>query len=612
MSNSEIISFITGMGSGIACRAFCYNSSSNKQEVRTVRFEKLHTLPQGFDLHFAPNWGTLSGDLEQITTLWIDLDAGKDKEGNYLTLDEVARKKRDWMHQIKRFALPPTCIVDTRNGLHVYWAIHATTDIESWKAIATRLVMCFGADPCSIKPKQLSRMPISTWYKRSTGLPKYEVTCTRFERVRYDLAEFSTVLPTAILEPVDRISRGRPSKHSATKREEHSLKWKESQGPFSNNKRGRKRRSLIREIIVQSKEFGENPSPTHCERHEDRRPSATLFTDGSVYCHSCGKTYTFFQRTADEMECSVIEAVLALSRKHDISVEGCKNADLAGVITRLHKNIESLPEFLDKCRPLCKNLFRKSGKSKSERLDEQNCGYDLNDPVLPLFQLMTCLHQHAGKYYDIDQLTDSLGNPMFYCSYRCIADVVGCGRDRAGNLLHVAALFGLVRPTPRPEIPEDVQMERTFDTTFLSLPDYESAEFQTMFNQRVKLLSKYVWSHSIINYDGLLELTNDKIATWVCPNDNREGHNRAVKIRKSILGIIESHLDREGFTYVKAIAVEFAHMTSIPLECATREVYHQIRILSNKYPSLRPRRVVKDDRERFDLTSEMCKSIICP
>lgn len=89
----------------------------------------------------------------QVKAVWLDIDCGADKAAKgagYRTKKEAAQALKDFC---KVAGLPsPTWIVDSGNGLHVYWALEEATTRGAWEATTGRLkLLCqnlnFMADP---------------------------------------------------------------------------------------------------------------------------------------------------------------------------------------------------------------------------------------------------------------------------------------------------------------------------------------------------------------------------------------------------------------------------------------------------------------------------------
>ncbi|WP_374266816.1 PriCT-2 domain-containing protein [Zoogloea sp.] len=92
-------------------------------------------------------------NVKLVKSFWLDLDCGPDKAAKgagYRTKKEAAQALKEFC---KAAGLPsPTWIVDSGNGLHVYWALEESTIREPWEATTGRLkLLCqnlnFLADP---------------------------------------------------------------------------------------------------------------------------------------------------------------------------------------------------------------------------------------------------------------------------------------------------------------------------------------------------------------------------------------------------------------------------------------------------------------------------------
>ncbi|MDD3354910.1 PriCT-2 domain-containing protein [Zoogloea sp.] len=89
----------------------------------------------------------------QVKAVWLDIDCGADKAAKgagYRTKQEAAQALKELC---KAAGLPsPTWIVDSGNGLHVYWALLEAVSREAWEATTGRFknlcqTLGFLADP---------------------------------------------------------------------------------------------------------------------------------------------------------------------------------------------------------------------------------------------------------------------------------------------------------------------------------------------------------------------------------------------------------------------------------------------------------------------------------
>jgi len=69
-----------------------------------------------------------------MKAFWLDLDCGPGKE--YASQDDALAALPDFIH---RANLPQPLLVNSGNGVHVYWPLHEQIDSESWLRIAGKL-----------------------------------------------------------------------------------------------------------------------------------------------------------------------------------------------------------------------------------------------------------------------------------------------------------------------------------------------------------------------------------------------------------------------------------------------------------------------------------------
>ncbi len=135
--------------------------SSNKyqKEINIDGYEPYFTVA-GFSSH---NSNRIE-DLKNVNCFFIDIDGRKDiKELN--NIEDI---------------LPPTAIVETKNGHHIYWVLDESiykedhtqpefdTILARWEAIESRLVTYFNADKQVKDVTRILRVP-NTYYWKKTG-----------------------------------------------------------------------------------------------------------------------------------------------------------------------------------------------------------------------------------------------------------------------------------------------------------------------------------------------------------------------------------------------------------------------------------------------------------
>jgi hypothetical protein len=101
-----------------------------------------------------------------MKAFWLDLDCGPGKE--YASQDDALAALPDFIH---RANLPQPLLVNSGNGVHVYWPLHEQIDSESWLRIAGKLkaacrLLGLEADPAvTADSARILRIPSTVNFK---------------------------------------------------------------------------------------------------------------------------------------------------------------------------------------------------------------------------------------------------------------------------------------------------------------------------------------------------------------------------------------------------------------------------------------------------------------
>ncbi|WP_027397942.1 hypothetical protein [Anaerovibrio lipolyticus] len=154
--------------------------------------------PNSIQLEDERGKGRKASNVTAVRNLYIDIDAGKDAEGNYLSLTEVAERKAA-MKKVMATLPAPTATAETRNGFHLYWSISKEdqTDIERGKALLKKLVRTVSiADKAASDISRLLRLPGSIHHKN--GLEPFQVNIMEANAVRYSFDDIEAYLDNNI------------------------------------------------------------------------------------------------------------------------------------------------------------------------------------------------------------------------------------------------------------------------------------------------------------------------------------------------------------------------------------------------------------------------------
>jgi hypothetical protein len=86
------------------------------------------------------------------------------------------KHKERFLQKINQFPVPPSWVVDTRNGYQCYWILNAgdrQVSKTTWKGVQKKLANHFGGDPLAIKINQIFRVPYTWWRKGWEGKAPY-------------------------------------------------------------------------------------------------------------------------------------------------------------------------------------------------------------------------------------------------------------------------------------------------------------------------------------------------------------------------------------------------------------------------------------------------------
>lgn len=156
------------------------------------------------DAYFVVNpGGAKESDITKLTSVFVDLDAGRDSQGHYYTSNIVRGRKAKMKKAISSFPLKPNFIVETRNGFQVYWLLSSTVKnsvrLNRWNKVQRTIHTYFskvGADSKVLKCNQILRLPFTKWHKTWEGVAPFDVKLIQsFSRIRHKLVDFQKVVP---------------------------------------------------------------------------------------------------------------------------------------------------------------------------------------------------------------------------------------------------------------------------------------------------------------------------------------------------------------------------------------------------------------------------------
>lgn len=119
----------------------CFVDSIDAAVTKTLELEKSSTgaVYQANASYGAENLRT-QNNVVSIKSCWLDIDCGSDKAAGGKGYPTKKHANAALSQFIKAYALPtPTYVIDSGNGLHVYWALTEDVTPTLWKSTATQL-----------------------------------------------------------------------------------------------------------------------------------------------------------------------------------------------------------------------------------------------------------------------------------------------------------------------------------------------------------------------------------------------------------------------------------------------------------------------------------------
>lgn len=153
---------------------------------------------QNYDIYVVPNSGGYrDNDISRINTVFIDLDCGEADTQSF---------KLEKLEELHEYEHIPSFIIETKNGLHVYWLVEQDAFIEQFKECEERLISYFEADDKVKSPSNLMRVPDYFWCKDRNN--KFLVKILEYNDITYDIEDIINSLPE--IKPKD---KGTNNKH---------------------------------------------------------------------------------------------------------------------------------------------------------------------------------------------------------------------------------------------------------------------------------------------------------------------------------------------------------------------------------------------------------------
>jgi hypothetical protein len=438
---------------------------------------------QDYECFFVVNIGGYKdADITKFTAVFCDFDCGRDENGNYFSLNEVARYKKNKLSEIAQFPLKPSFITETRNGLHVYWLLQDGATLEQFAECEHRIIAHFGADPKVKNPARLLRVPGTYWCKDPEN--KYMTTIIEHNEVRYKIEDIIHNLP----EVADIGELGVNKRNKCI----NYVSVIDTKNTNATDTKPVNNITLIHRQDIEALQERLNPEPVklsshsevyeylkhrdleqflgrygriHCilPEHDDANPSAGILINAKsgdyIYnCHSanCGFKGNIIQVTERLTGLTRIDALRFLRKVYRIECMETDWQKRQKEILEENKRLITSEEF----KEIYSDVFARMKNYMPE---------------------LIVLHELAIEHVTTETFTDRNGYPVFFAGISWIADLCRANRRRVTDRIALLAYLGLIHKLPESEIPE-VMLKRAKGyarktgrrrVAFYSIPPYD-------------------------------------------------------------------------------------------------------------------------------------------
>ncbi|WP_459908591.1 DNA-primase RepB domain-containing protein [Desulfotomaculum defluvii] len=355
--------------------------------------------------------------------------------------------KQDKIKELENF-LVPSYIVETRNGLHVYWLVKEGATREQFIECQQQLIQYFNADKKCSNVNRLLRVPDFYWCKDVNN--KFLTRIIQRNEVKYDIQEVTNSLPEINTE--DKGTNNKKKYNTLLSIVGTSILTDDNNIDAIKNRDILKLQEVIRPVSVAfnshdevyqylkrqdlKKFLGLSGVNFQCIFHNDSNPSAGIVvnknTRHQIYnCQSksCGFKGTIIQVTERILNCTTPEALRFLRKVYKVDYYETE-------WQKLQKQI-----FEENQRFIYSNEFQEFYPS-------------LYRLVRQYLHELSILNLEAKEHVITENFTDSEGSSVFFCGIRHLVHKYKKDAKTLCIRLGIFAYLGLVNKLNDSEIRE--------------------------------------------------------------------------------------------------------------------------------------------------------------
>lgn len=403
---------------------------------------------EGYDCYFVVNGGgTHANEINKINAVFIDFDCGRDENKKYFPLEITKQYKNKCIQKVDKFNYQPSFIVETRNGLHIYWLLNKDATVDEFLECQLKLINYFDSDKAVKTSERIMRLPDYYWTKDINN--KFMSSILKSSYVRYDIADIITALPQVESEdkrPTNKNNKNNNVLISGTNIDSSNME-------------------VIKNMDIQQLQKIINPKPVklasyeevydylkrqdlqlflglpkrfNCIFHDDNNPSANIFQHSQTgyywykcFSNECDAVKDTISITESLLKCNTPKALNFLRKVYQIDFEE----------TDWQREMKAISE--ENARLLMDNeRFSTIAPETYKRIRS----------YIP--NLILISNFAKGKIFT-ENFTDSKGLPLFFASLKYLRYL--CGRNdlkQICNEISLLCYLGLINKLAEEDIPK--------------------------------------------------------------------------------------------------------------------------------------------------------------
>ncbi|WP_175548530.1 CHC2 zinc finger domain-containing protein [Dethiosulfatibacter aminovorans] len=583
---------------------------------------------QGYNIYFYVNGGGVKDkEINKFNALFIDFDKGKIQSKEYYPLDEVAKYKEECIKKVQDFDFEPSFIVETRNGIHVYWLLNEGALPEEWKICTEKLISYFDSDPRVKNPARLMRVPNYNWIKDINN--PFMCNIIESNNIKYDIEDFMFCLPDIEKKEIKKSNRiiktvKKVDSNNNDNMNIMAIKNLDVDMMKLLLDRGGKRCNDI--IYTIYKEYIVTP-----KTHDKDIPTDTLvlsdmeFFDLIEYID----LYIFLGVDGDKFSCILPShednnpSAGIVTNQNDHYMYNCFGCGFKGGILKLIQAISgcNLPQSINFLKAVFNITTETEYQKQQKELYDSNISYILsgkmeNDyPDLWKYikprktKLITLLEYAKNNITDEKYSID--GDSIFYGSIRYFKDLLNIGSlETINKTIQLFNFLELVTKIAPEEIPSEMlekhkkkakenKHKNLINTYMIKSYDYNTLQES---DEKAKILKDNNFSMKGLSYEYILRTFGEETAKKYYPQNRKSKPSKKSDIlTNEIVKIIFCQIELKGFVIEKEIVESLG--SQYGREKVKTQMKRSIQEILDKY-DLQRIRANKLNKEKYGITCQ--------